>query len=109
MTGYVANPISFEAIKEFMDKLADFEIDEVSLTVVFHCWKLRNFSHEIKICVLELFAERLEKDIELLNTQIQSYSFQHPKLFYENLTSPKTKDIVWSFDFLIDEYFVCKH
>ena len=92
-----------------MDELEDFQIDEVSLTVVFHCWKLRKFSHEIKICVLELFAERLEKDIELLNTQIQSYSFQHPKQFYENLTSPKPKDIVLSFDFLIDEYFVSKH
>ena len=68
MTGYVANPISFEAIKEFVDDLADFQIDEVSLTFMFHCWKLRKFSHEIKICVLKIFAENLEKDIELLNT-----------------------------------------
>jgi hypothetical protein len=54
-------------------------------------------------------AEKLERDIELLNTQIQSYSFQHPKQFYEQLTSPKPKDIVSSFDFLIDESFVGKH
>jgi hypothetical protein len=71
--------------------------------------EIEKFSHESKICVLELLAEKLEKDIELLNTQIQSYSFQHPKQFYEKLTSPKPKDIVSSFDFLIDEYFVCKH
>jgi hypothetical protein len=109
MTRYVENPIYCEAIKDFRDELADFPIEEVSLTTAFHCWKSKNFPHEIKICVLELFAERLEKDIELLNTQIQSYSFQHPKQFYEQLTSPKPKDIVSSFDFLIDESFVCKH
>jgi hypothetical protein len=79
MIGYVANPISCEAIKEFRDELADFQIDEVLLTTVFHCWKSRKFSPEVKICVLELFSERLEKDIEILNTQIQSYNFQNPK------------------------------
>jgi hypothetical protein len=109
MTGYVANPISCEAIEEYRGELEDFQIDEASLTALFHCWKSKFFSHEIKICVLELFAERLEKDIELLDTQIHSYSFQHPKQFYEKLTSPKPKDIVSSFDFLIDEYVVYKH
>jgi hypothetical protein len=68
MTGYVENPISCEAIKEFKDELEDFQIDEVFLTTMFHFWKSRNFSPEVKICVLELFTERLEKDIELLNT-----------------------------------------
>ena len=57
MTGYVANPISCEAIKEFKDELANFQIDEVLLTTVFHCWKSRKFSHEVKTCVLELFVE----------------------------------------------------
>ena len=68
MTGYVANPISCEDIKEFRNELANFQIDEVLLTTMFHFWKSRKFSPEVKICVLELFVERLEKDIELLNT-----------------------------------------
>ena len=76
---------------------------------MFHCCKSKKYSHKIKMCVLELVVEKLEKYIELLNTQMQSYSFQHPKQFYEKLTSPKPKDIVSSFDFLIDESFVCKH
>ena len=70
MTRYVENPIYCEAIKDFRDELAYFQIDEVPLTTLFHCWKSNFFSHESKICVLELFAERLEKDIGLLNTQI---------------------------------------
>jgi hypothetical protein len=64
---------------------------------------------EVKICVLELFAERLEKDIELLNTQIQSYSFQHPKQFFENLQSPKPKEIVLPVDVQIDGDYVFKY
>ena len=109
MIGYVANPTYCEVIEECRGELADLQFDEVSLTAVFHCWKSKKNSHKIKMCVLELVVEKLEKDIELFNTQIQSYSFQHPKQFYENITSPKPKDIVSSFDFLIDEYFVCKH
>jgi hypothetical protein len=109
MTGYVENPISCEAIKEFRNELANFQIDEVLLTVVFHCWKSRKISHEVKICVLELFAERLEKDIELLNTQIQSYSFQHPKQFFENLQSPKPKEIVLPVDVQIDGDYVFQY
>ena len=109
MTRYVEDPFYCKDVKDFRDTLADFPSEEVSLTNAFHCQKSKNVPHEIKIHVLELFAERLEKDIDLLNTQIQSYSFQHPKQFYENLTSSKPKDIVLSFDFLIKEYFVCKH
>ena len=109
MTWYVENPTYYEAIEECRGELADLQFDEVSLTVVFHCCKLKNYSHKSKICVLELLAENLERDIELLNTQIHSYNFQSPKQFYEELTSPKPKDIVSSFDFLIEEYVVCKH
>jgi hypothetical protein len=98
-----------EAIKYFRDELADLPIEEVSLTTLSRCWKSKIFSHEFKMCVFELLAEKLERDIELLNIHIQSYSFQNPKQCYEQLTSPKPKDIVSSFDFLIDESFVCKH
>jgi hypothetical protein len=104
MTRYVDNPICYEAVEDFRDKIADFEFDEVSLAVVIQRCKSKNAPHKNKMCALELVAEKLERDIELLNTQIQSYSFQHPKQFYEKLKSPKPKDIVSSFDFLIDEY-----
>jgi hypothetical protein len=72
-------------------------------------FEIEKISPEIKICVLELVAERFEKDIELLDLQIQSYSFQDPKQFFENLPSPKQEEIVLPFDFQIDESFVCKH
>jgi hypothetical protein len=61
--------------------------------------KSRKFSPEIKICVLELVAEIFEKDIELLDLSIQSYSFQDPKQFFENLPSPKKEEMVLPFDF----------
>ena len=70
MTGYVANPTYCEAIEECRGELADFQFDEVSLTIVFHCCKLKSYSHKSKICVLELLAEKLERDIELVKTQI---------------------------------------
>ena len=72
MTRYVEDPIYCKAVKDFRDKLADFPSEEVSLTNAFHCWKSKNVPHEIKIHVLELFAKGLEKDIEILNIQIQS-------------------------------------
>jgi hypothetical protein len=100
MTRYVDNPIYCEAVKDFRDTLADFQFDEVSLAVVIQCCKSKKCSHKSKMCVLELVAERLAKDIEPLNTPIQSY---------EQITSPKPKDIVSSSDFLIDEPFVDKH
>jgi hypothetical protein len=109
MTRYEEDPLYCKAVKDFRDKLADFPSEEVSLTVVFRCWKSKNVPHEIKIRVLELFAERLEKDIELLKTQIQSFNFQSPKQFYEKLTSPKPKDIVSPFDLLIDDDPVFKY
>jgi SMC interacting uncharacterized protein involved in chromosome segregation len=72
MTRYVDNPIYCEAVKDFRDKIADFQFDEVSLAVVIQRCKSKNAPHKGKMCVLELVAEKLERDIELLNTQIQS-------------------------------------
>jgi len=61
---------------------------------------VKKYSHESKMCLLELVAERLAKDSEPLDTPIQSF---------EQITSPKPKDIVSSPDFPIDEPFVDKH
>jgi hypothetical protein len=62
----------FEVLKGFMDNLAEFPIDEIFSTTLFHCLKSRKFSPKGKICFLELVVERFEEDIELLDSQIQS-------------------------------------
>jgi hypothetical protein len=98
-----------EVIKYFRDELADLPIEEASLTALSRCWKSKIFPHEFKMCVFELLAEKLERDIELVKTQIQSFNFHSPKQFYENLTSPKPKDIMSSFDLLIDDDHVFKY
>jgi len=100
MTRYVDNPINCEAVKDFRDAIADFQFDKVSLEIVIQLLESKDAPHEIKMSVLELVVERLEEDIEPLDTPIQSY---------EQITSPKPKDIVSSSDFLIDEPFVDKH
>jgi hypothetical protein len=76
---------------------------------MFHCLKLRKFSPKGKICFLELVVERFEKDIELLDSHIQSYNFQNPKQFLENLPSPNQEEIVLPFDLHIDEKCVFKY
>ena len=100
MTRYVDNPIYWEAVKDFRDTITDFHFDAVSLETVIQLLESKDAPHEIKMSVLELVIERLEEDIEPLDTPIQSY---------EQITSPKPKDIVSSSDFLIDKPFVDKH
>jgi len=56
---------------------------------MFHHLESIKYPSKSKICLLELVAKRSEKDIELLDLEIQSYSFQDPQNFLENLPSPK--------------------
>jgi len=79
MTGYVVNPRYGEVLIEFRDTLIDFQINEAFSTTVFHCLKMIKIYPRGKICFFELIAERFKKGIELLDFQIQSYSFQDPK------------------------------
>jgi hypothetical protein len=109
MTGYVANPISCEAIEEFRGKLAEFHIDEDFLTTVFRILESSKFSPKSKICFLELVIEKFENDIELLDSQIQSYNFLDLKEFLENLPSPKQEEIVLPVDLQIDDDYVFKY
>jgi hypothetical protein len=109
MTGYVANPISCEAIKEFRGKLAEFHIDEDFLTTVFRILESSKFSPKSKICFLELVVEKFENDIELLDSQIQSYNFLDLKEFLENLPSPKQEEIVLPIDWQIDDDYVFQY
>jgi hypothetical protein len=109
MTGYVANPISCEAIEEFRGKLAEFHIDEDFLTTVFRILESSKFSPKSKICFLELVIEKFENDIELLDSQIQSYNFLDLKEFLENLPSPKQEEIVLPIDWQIDDDYVFQY
>ena len=109
MNGYVKNPLSCEILKEFMDNLAEFPIDESFSTALFHCLKSSKFSPKGKICFLELVVQRFEKYIELFYSQIQSYNFQDPKQFLENISPPKQEEIVIPFDLQIDEDYAFKY
>jgi hypothetical protein len=109
MTGYVENPISCEAIEEFRGKLAEFHIDEDFLTTVFRILESSKFSPKSKICFLELVIEKFENDIELLDSQIQSYNFLDLKEFLENLPSPKQEEIVLPIDLQTHDEYVFKY
>jgi hypothetical protein len=109
MNGYVRNPLSCEVLKEFRDKLVEFPIDENCSTTLFHCLKSNKFSPKGKICFLELVVEIFEEDIELFDSQIQSYNFQDPKQFLQNISPPKQEEIVIPFDLQIDEDYVFKY
>jgi len=94
----VENLSFHENFNEFREGLSEFQLDEISLRVVFLIFESRKFSPKVKICVLELVAKKYENDIKLLHSQIQSYNFRDPKEFLENLPSPKQEEIVLPFD-----------
>ena len=82
MEGYVANPTLCEVVEEIRKKLADTEFDEDVFSALLQCLKsLKVFKNS----GYELVVERIEKEIQCLNEQIQSYDFQDPKKFLEIL------------------------
>ena len=56
-----------------------------------------------------LVVEIFEKGIELLDFYIQSYNFQGPKKFFENIPSSKHEEIVLLFDMQVDENYFFKY
>ena len=81
MVGYVANPALCEALNEFRECLVDIEINEEVLSFFLQCLKSPNYHPSF----CELLVERIEKEIQDLDEQIQSYDFQDPKKFLEIL------------------------
>ena len=86
----MANP---EGVKEVRNQLADEEFDEVFFSALFQCLKSPKFPLDAKTRVCELVVERIEKEIQTLDEQIQSYDFQDPKKFLEILP-PSQQDII---------------
>jgi len=81
MVGYVANSALCEALNEFRKWLVDIEINEEVFSFFLQCLKSPNYHPS----VCELLVERIEKEIQDLDEQIQSYDFQDPKKFLEIL------------------------
>ena len=102
MVGYVANPALCEAVKEVRNQLADFEINEEFFSALLQCLKSPKFPLEAKNSVCELVVEIIEKEIQCLDEQIQSYDFQDPKTFLEILPPSQQEIIELPTDVYID-------
>ena len=102
MVRYVANPVFCEVLKEVRDQLVDIEIDEVFFITMPQCLRSLKFPFEAKIGFYELLVERVEKEIQYLNDQIQSHEFWDPKKFLETLPPSKQETIELPVDVCID-------
>jgi hypothetical protein len=104
MTGYVADPLFIEGFREYFDMFDDDQVEDDFLNFLpqyLHSCKCFEERHYF----LEAFADKLEKDIEVLDAQIQSHSFNYQNQFLENLFLPKQEKEVLPFDIKIEEYF----
>lgn len=113
MTGYVADPLSIEGFIEYFHMFDDNQIDESFsnfLPIYLHSCKC---SKE-KSWFLGTFIDKLEKDIKVLEAQIQSDSFHCQDQSFENFFLPKQEKKVLPFDdmikqckqeYLVTEYF----
>jgi hypothetical protein len=76
MTGYVEYPLSIEGFREYFDMFDDDQVEDAFSNFLpqylcsCKCFEERN-------CFLEEFVDKLEKDIEVLDAQIQSHSFNY--------------------------------
>lgn len=102
MVGYVENPALCEAVKEVRDWLVNIEINEEIFSALLQCLKSPKFHLETKTGVCELIVEKIEKEIQYLNEQIQSYDFRDPKKFLETLSPSKQEIIELPTDVCID-------
>lgn len=102
MVGYVANPALCEAVNDVRNWLADFELNEEFFSALLQGLKSSKFPFEAKSGVCELVVERVEKEIQYLNEQIQSYDFRDPKKFLETLPPSKHEIIELLTDVCID-------
>ena len=80
----MANPALCEVVEEIRNELADSEFHEDFFSALLQCLKAPKFPcFKTRFC--ELVVVRIEKEIQYLDEQIQSYDFQDPKKFLEIL------------------------
>lgn len=101
MTGFVEDVSFDEALDIFRESLSKFELDEEFFKLMLS--KSAGGSHNL---FLDLIVERYEKEIEFLQSQIQSYHFRDPKAFLQNLPSPSHEEIVLPSDLQIEDNYV---
>ena len=76
MTGYVKNTISIEGFKEYWDNFDDDQIDEALSNFLSIYLKSCKCSSKAMTTFLEEFADKIEKDIQALEVQIQSQNLK---------------------------------
>ena len=94
-------PLSFQDFREWYDMYTDEEIDENFSAYLTSYLKSCQCNSEAKIEFLESFADKLRKDIDVLEAQIQSYDFHDKDQFFQDLFQPKQKgeSLVFYYDF----------
>ena len=74
---------------EISSELAELECEDLPKVVLLN--SKFNAKPELKKIFLDLVVERYETEIEILNSQEQSYQFRDPRAFLERLPPPKKK------------------
>lgn len=92
MVGYVANLTLCEVVEGIRKELEDTEFDEDVFSALLHLLKSPKLPwFKTRFC--ELIVERIEKEIQCVDEQIQSYDFQDPKKFLE-IIPPSQQEII---------------
>ena len=107
MTIFVENLLSREVLNAFRNQLVEFQLYEDFLPPIFLILKSSKINPEA--IFPKIVVEKCEIDIELLNSQIQSFNFQDPKEFLENSPFPKQEEIVLRFDLQIEDDYDFKY
>ena len=82
---------------EMSKMLSEWKNDDL-LKVVLLISRTQNRNLEVLNFFLELVVERYETEIEMLNSQDQSYQFRDPRAFLKILPPPKQEEISLPFD-----------
>jgi len=90
-TKFIVAPLSFQDFREWYDMYTDEEIDENFSAYLTSYLKSCQYESEAKIEFLESFADKLRKDIDVLEAQIQSYDFHDKDQFFQDVFQPKQK------------------
>jgi hypothetical protein len=101
MTGFVEDLSFDKALDIFRESLSKFELDEEFFKLML--LKTAGGSHNL---FFDLVVERYVNEIELLQSQIQSYHFRDPEAFFQNLPSPSHEEIVLPSDLQIEDNYV---